>query len=99
MKGKVKFYMYNYIEQVLGEKNPMHLKETSVTPAWPNLFKTNDEAEKLSEEEVNQFHRSMAQLLFLSKIAIPDLQTTAAFVCTRVQDTNIDDARKLGRMM
>ena len=95
----MKFYMYDYIEQVLGEADPEHMKGSSTTPAGPNLFKTNEDAEKLSVSQGDQFHRSVAQLLFLSKRARLDLQTVVAFLCTRVKSPDIDDAKKLGRVM
>jgi len=41
----------------------------------------------------------VARLLFLSKRARPDLQTAIAFLCTRVQSPDVDDNKKLGRVM
>ena len=41
----------------------------------------------------------MARLLFLSKRARPDLQTALAFLCIRMQSPNVDDNKKLGRVM
>ena len=37
--------------------------------------------------------------MFLSKRARLDLQTAVAFLCTRVKSPDIDDAKKLGRVM
>ena len=39
----------------------------------------------------------MAQLLFLSKRAWPDMQTAIAFLTTRVKQPDVDDWNKLGR--
>ena len=99
VKGKVKFYMFDYIEQILNEIDPTLMKGTSATPAATNLFKVSEGAIKLSSEVGDQFHRSVAQLLFLSKRARPDFQTTVAFLCTRVKSPDIDDLKKLGRAM
>ena len=99
IKGKVKFYMYDYIEQVLAEAEPSMSNGPSITPAGSNLFKVNNDAEKLPTDKADQFHRSVAQLLFLSKRARPDLQTVVAFLCTRVQSPDVDDEKKLGRAM
>lgn len=81
-KGQAKFYMYDYVEQILNEADFWYTKGTSFTPAGSNLFKTNDDAAKLLEDETGQFHRSVEQLLFLSKRTRPDLQTPVAFLCT-----------------
>ena len=51
---------------------------------------------KLSEEEADQFHRSVAQLMFLSKRARSDVQTVVAFLCTQTQHPDVDIAKKLG---
>ena len=99
IKGKVKFYMFDYIEQVLGEVDPSMMKGSSITPAASHLFNVNEAATKLSNKDGDQFHRSVAQLLFLSKRARPDLQTAVAFLCTRVKAPDVDDQRKLGRVM
>ena len=86
--------MYDYVELVLGEANPLHVKGTNgTTPAGSNIFKTDDEAEKLSEEETDQFHRNVAKLLFLSKRERPDLQTTVVFLCTQVQYPDVNNAK------
>ena len=89
VKGKVKFYMFDYIEQILNEVDPSLMKGASVTPAGPTLFKVNDDAVNLSIDVADQFHRSVAQLLFLSKRARPDMQTAVAFLCTRVQSPDV----------
>ena len=54
IKGKVKFYMFDYIEQILMEAGPS--SGPSVTPAGSNLFRVNASAEKLSTREGDQFH-------------------------------------------
>ena len=41
----------------------------------------------------------VAKLLFLSKRARPDLQTAIAFLCTRVKEADIDDYKKLSRVI
>ena len=99
MKGKVKFYMFDYIEQILSELDSSLMSGSSVTPAAAHLFKVNDGAVKLSWRKADAFHRNVARLLFLSKRARPNLQTAVAFLCTRVQSPDVDDNKKLGRVM
>ena len=99
VRGKVKFYMFDYIEQILEDVDPLIMKGTCITPAGRNLFHVDDKGQKLSRVDADQFHRKVAQLLFLSKRARPDLQTAVAFLCTRVQSPDIHDNKKLGRVM
>ena len=98
-EGKVKFYMFDYIEQILSEVDSKMMGGPSVTPAAKHLFTVNDSAVKLSRKEADAFHRNVARLLFLSKRARPDLQTAVAFLCTRVKSPDVDDNKKLGRVM
>ena len=70
-----------------------------MTPAATHLFNVNDGAVKLSRKEADAFHRNVARLLFLSKLARPDLLTAVAFLFTRVQSPDIDDNKKLSRAM
>ena len=90
----MKFYMFDYIEQILNEVDPALMKGASVTPAGPTLFKVNDDAVKLSIDVADQFQRSVAQLLFFSKRARPDMQTAVAFLCTRVLSPDVDDLKR-----
>lgn len=46
-----------------------------------------------------EFHTTVAKGLFLCKRARPDLQPTIPFLCTRVQEPDRDDWKKLLRMM
>jgi len=45
------------------------------------------------------FHHITAKLLFLCKRARPDVQAATAFLCTRVKAPDVDDYKKLGRVM
>ena len=89
----------NYIEQILGEVDIKLMSGSSKTPAASQLFSVDDDGVKLNKKETDVFHRNVARLLFLSKRARPDLQTVVAFLCTRVQSPDIDDNKKLGRVM
>ena len=99
IKSKVKFYMFDYIEQILGEVDSDLMKGSGVTPAGKHLFQTHEDGAKLNKKEADAFHRNVARLLFLSKRARPDIQTAVAFLCTRVQSPDVHDNLKLGRVM
>ena len=56
------------------------------------------EARPLPEEQARAFHHSTAQLLFLSRVR-RDIQTTVAFLTTRVKRPDEDDWGKLKRVL
>ena len=51
----------------------------------------------LTEHEHEEYHTLTSQCLYLSKKGRPDLQTSIAFHCTRVQKADTDDQKKLTR--
>ena len=53
----------------------------------------------LEEDRAQVFHTFVAKTLFLCKRARPDLQTTVAFLTTRVRAPSEDDNKKVIRMM
>ena len=97
-KGKVKFIMNDYVENLLDEV-PEEMSGHAATPAAHQLFTVNDKAEKISDEKSKQYHHLTAKLLYLSKRARPDLQTAVAFLCKRVKQPDVDDWKKLGRCL
>ena len=70
----LKIGMIKYIKKVL-EEFPEEIKSVAATPAAEHLFKVReDNSEKLlPEEQALSFHRTTAQLLFLSARARPDI--------------------------
>jgi Reverse transcriptase (RNA-dependent DNA polymerase)/Zinc knuckle len=97
-KGVAKIDMSKYVENVITEM-PEDMAGVCPTPAANHLFEVNQEAEKLDETKKEFFHHVVAQLLFLCKRARPDIQTAIAFLCTRVQYPDVDDYKKLGRVI
>ncbi len=99
--GKVKLSMIEYIRDML-ESVPAELignNAECATPASEHLFLVNADAQKLDSTSADMFHHNTAKLLFLCKRARPDIQTAVAFLCTRVQKPDVDDYKKLGRVM
>ena len=97
-EGLVKFTMYDYLEDILAE-SPDDMKGIAVTPAHSKLFQVNQECEKLDIKTMDWFHRTVARLLFASKRARPDLQTSVAYLCTRVACPDKDDYGKLKKLI
>jgi hypothetical protein len=97
-KGKVKFTMYDYLEDIL-EEMPDDMNGTAPTPASDNLFDADEDSPQLNEKEADFFHRTTARLLFAAKRARPDLQVAVAYLCTRVKSPSQSDYRKLTRVI
>jgi hypothetical protein len=99
--GKVKIIMEDYIKDML-EELPADMAGKAATPAADHLFTVNDKPVLLNKEKSDMscfIHHHTAKLLFLSKRARPDIQTTVAFLTTRVRAPDEDDYKKLGRCM
>ena len=97
--GVVKVTMVDYINKMLTEL-PTDMNGVAPSPAANHLFKVNDsDPKKLDKDTSDMFHRNVAKLLFLSKRARPDIQTSVAFLCTRVKEPDHDDYKKLARVM
>ena len=71
------------------------------TPAPHNLYDVRSPDSEgnrlLTEKEREEYHSLTAQCLYLSKRGRPDLQTSIAFHCTRVQKPDTDNQKKLSR--
>lgn len=98
--GEVLVDMIQYIGKIF-EEFPEAIMKTSPTPAADHLFSTRDEedARYLPEEQAQEFHRSVAQLLFLSTRARPDIATAVSFLTSRVKRPDEDDWGKLRRVL
>ena len=70
-------------------------------PDADHLFQIRDEstAEYLSKDMATAFHRTTVQLLFMSAQARRDVQTSVAFLCSRVKTPDLDDWGKLKRVL
>jgi hypothetical protein len=98
-KNMVKVTMYDYISGML-ESLPKDMEGTAASPASNHLFQVNkDTPVMLDAEKSEMFHHNVAKLLFLCKRARPDLQTAVAFLTTCVKGPDMDDYKKLRRVM
>jgi hypothetical protein len=96
--GKVRIRMDDYVDNLL-EGLPEDMDGNASTPAAEHLFKVDENAVKLNVEAAETFHSIVAKSLFLCKRARPDIQTPVAFLCTRVTKPDVDNYKKLKRMM
>ena len=98
-KGKVRFSMPDYIDRMLEDVPSEIMRGPSATPASNHLFRVNPDADNLDTSSAIMFHHLTAQLLYLGKRTRPDLLTAVSFLCTRVQNPDVDDWKKLGRCL
>jgi hypothetical protein len=99
MPGRVQFRMIKYLADTL-DNLPEDMKGEAATPAGEHLFKVDEDAPTLlNDDDATMFHPNTAKLLFTAKRARPDLQLAVAFLCIRVQAPDTDDYKKLGRLM
>ena len=96
--GKVKFTMFDYIDSML-ESLPADMSGVNASPAPKHLFEVSPHAIPLDKKKAELFHHYTAKLLFLCKRARPDIQTAVAFLMTRVKGPDVDDYKKLRRVM
>ena len=69
------------------------------TPACESLFQISSNSPKLSEQERELFHHTVAQLLFAAIRARPDILLPVIFLTTRVQIATEEDKKKLFRVL
>jgi hypothetical protein len=98
-RGLVKFDMIPYIDKII-EAFPEKITGHTSSPAADHLFTVRppSEAKLLPEEQAAVLHHTTAQLLFLSRVH-RDIQTTVAFLTTRVKSPDEDDWGKLKRVL
>ena len=96
--GTVEISMDNYIANVI-DSFPEQITGVSATPATDKLFQVRDDDRPLPEEQAVMFHHVTAQLLFASTRVRRDIQTTVAFLTTRVKNPGEDDWGKLKRVL
>ena len=64
-----------------------------------NLFKIDEDCEKLQPKKAVEFHNLVAKTLYATKRARPDTCTAIAFLTTRVRAPDKDDWKKLSHLM
>ena len=96
--GKVYISMKGYLEEAIQDfGEPIDGGATS--PAAKNLMVVNADAERLDKTRQDKFHSIVQKLLHVSKRARLDIQVAVGFLCTRVQKPDVDDWKKLRRLI
>jgi hypothetical protein len=91
--------MIIYVEGLLVNV-PSDMCGMANTPAASHLLQINNENPTLLEAKKREiFHTLVTKLLYLAKRGCPDIMLAISFLCTRVKNPDIDDYRKLGRVV
>ena len=88
--------MIKYLHKVV-EELPEVLRGTKASHFGDHLFTVREDGERkfLPEKQARQFHRTVAQLLFLCKRARPDIEPLISFLTTIVKNPDKDEWGKL----
>jgi hypothetical protein len=99
--GEVIISMFDYIDELLSafEKEEPSMKGTKSSAAPSDLFKVDENCEKLRPNKAVVFHNLSAKTLNATKRARPDTSTSVAFLTTRVREPDKDDRCKLCHLM
>lgn len=99
--GEVKALMILHIKDIIShfDKHNNNSTNTAATPASDHSFAVREDAPALSEHKAATFHHFVAESLFATKHAHPDVSVAVAFLLTRVCCPDEDDWKKLVRMM
>ena len=104
IEGQVKITMYQYIKGIIDNAPDIYKNGVAkATPAPTHLYDIRDpeqaEVQLLDKKEKEEYHTLTAQCLYLSKRGRPDIQQAVAFHCTRVNNPDRDDQKKLARLI
>ena len=101
VKGEVKVDMQEYIGKMCTDfegylSTTMKKVKTLVAP---HLFHVREGIKKLDKKRAKIFHNMIARGLFVTKRAKGDIHTAISCLTTRVREPNMDDWKKLQRLM
>ena len=98
-KGEVQIKMEHYVDMMLQDTLDK-MKGTATTPVAPHLFKVNNKDPQRLDAEKKKIFLHLAMLgLYLSQQGRPDIRTAIAFLCGRLHSPDMDDHKKLTRLM
>jgi hypothetical protein len=99
IKGELGINMIPYVKMVL-DAIPDNMRGIAVTPAASYLYKVNDDNPvHLDHQTAELFHSLTMQLQYLAQRGRPDILQAVSFLSSRVQKPDIDDYKKLARVM
>ena len=99
--GKLMVKM-DYVEDILDSADQLLLdksRDQVKTPVGTDLFDIDESAASLDLEKSDYFWTMSAKLLYLAPRGRPDIMMAVSFLCTRVQQANVEDWEKLTRVL
>jgi ABC-type transport system involved in cytochrome bd biosynthesis, ATPase and permease components len=96
--GEVTVGMESYLHESI-EAFPEEINKKVNSPAASHLYNINPDAKKLPEHMREIFHSVVAKLLFVATRGRPDLQPTISFLTSRCHCADVDDWKKLKRLL
>ena len=91
---KIQIDMREQLQEAI-DMFPENIPMKASSPASRSLFQVDDNTEQLNKHQSEIFHSIVAELLFITKRARPDIEPTVAFLCTRVTKSNVHDWKKV----
>jgi Reverse transcriptase (RNA-dependent DNA polymerase) len=97
-RGAVTVDMSDYVKAVIADM-PQDMIGKAVTPAANHLFDIRENSVPIEKEKADAFHKTVMQLQYLSQRARPDIRTAVSFLCKRLSAPDLDNYKKLTRVM
>ena len=98
--GEVSFDMSDYTKKIMDDFEAITgQNKVAKTPAASHLFQVREDTKKLEEEECFVSHNARAKVLYICKCSRPDIQTAVSFLTTHMKDSDLDDWKKLVRLI
>jgi hypothetical protein len=94
----VQISMSDYLRDAM-ETLGLNITKSVSTPAKKALFDIDEASMKLTSDDLDKFHATVAKLLYVATHARADILLTVIFLCTRVAKATTEDRDKLKRLL
>jgi hypothetical protein len=95
---KVQLHCKDHLKECINDFKE-EIKTSASTPASRWLFTVSDDAKYLEKDRKENYHSIVMKLLWISKRARFDIQLALSFLCTRTNNPDEDDWKKLRRLL
>jgi hypothetical protein len=98
---RVQISQFEYIQEIITafDKADPEGGGTKTSAAPSNLFRIDEDCEKLLTVRAKEFHNIVAKTLYATKCSRPDTCTAVTYLTTRVRAPDTDDWTKLAHMI
>lgn len=95
---KVQMHCKDHLKECIKDFKE-EIKTSAATPASKWLFTVSENAKYLEKDRKENYHSIVMKLLWVSKHARFDIQLALSFLCTRTNNPDKDDWKKLRRLL